>query len=84
MRQALVALVAAVRPETLGCVARKRFVITSSAAHEYKSNLKKTVQAAVREFYFFNSVSVAKTWHKQARATSPNVSCIPLVCCIAK
>ena len=49
-RQALVALVAAVRPETSVCVARRRFVMTSRAVHGYKSNLEKMVQAAVREF----------------------------------
>ena len=65
------ALVAAVRPVTPVCVARRRFVMTSRMAHGYKSNLEKAVQAAVREFWTLDS--------KQATATSSNASCIPLV-----
>ena len=53
-RQGSVVLVAVDRPVTSVCLTRTTFVMTWRAAHRHKSNLEKTVQAAVREFYIFD------------------------------
>ena len=69
-----------VRPVRRVCVESRKSVIrvtTSKAAHGYRSTLEKTVKVAVREFF---DSDAGKTRHeRQATATKPNASRIPLV-----
>jgi hypothetical protein len=59
--EGLVVVVYSVMPM---CIARRRSVITTSkTVHGYKSNLEKTVQEEVREF--FDPDALAKAWYEK-------------------
>jgi hypothetical protein len=77
-RQGVVGAVVVVRPVTPVSVPCTRFVMTPMTALEYKSNLEKAVQAAVREF-FDSDVEGKIMYARQVTAKKSNASHIPLV-----